>query len=69
MTAVSDTLRFDILEANIYAAEIVSAHGYDVLDLHYHFRGQTKRQVCLIPNEQYKSQNWEIPSALSLPKD
>ncbi|KAL1456218.1 hypothetical protein WDU94_000964 [Cyamophila willieti] len=31
-------LHFDILELNRYAAQIVDAHGFDVLDVHYYTR-------------------------------
>ena len=32
------TLRFDVMEANSFCASLVREFGYDVLDLHYHFR-------------------------------
>ena len=32
------TLRFDVMEANFFCASLVRQFGYDVLDLHYHFR-------------------------------
>lgn len=42
---LNSTLRLDILEANFYAQEIVSAHGYDVLDLHYYLRHHLHRRA------------------------
>lgn len=39
------TLRLDILEANFYARQIVSAYGYDFLDLHFYFRDKIHRRV------------------------
>lgn len=38
-------LRLDILEANKFAAELVSSFEYDVLDLHYWFRGHQDHRV------------------------
>ncbi|XP_056005395.1 uncharacterized protein LOC130050192 [Ostrea edulis] len=32
------TLRLDILEANFFAKQVVAAHGFDIVDLHYHLR-------------------------------
>lgn len=33
-------LRMDVLEANYFARQIVVSHGFDVLDLHFWFRGR-----------------------------
>ncbi|KAK7458952.1 hypothetical protein BaRGS_00039036 [Batillaria attramentaria] len=38
-------LRLDVLEANLYAARLVRDHGYDVLDLHFYFRGLLELRV------------------------
>lgn len=37
---MKNTLRLDILEANFFAKQIVAAHGFDILDLHYHLRNR-----------------------------
>lgn len=39
------TLRFDVMEANLFAREIMVNHGYDVLDNHFHTRMQIHRRV------------------------
>jgi len=38
-------LRLDILEANKFAAETVASFNYDVLDMHYWFRGHQDHRV------------------------
>ena len=38
-------LRLDILEANKFASEMVASFDYDVLDLHYWFRGHQDHRV------------------------
>lgn len=43
---MNSTLRLDILEANFYAHQIATSHGYDFLDLHYYLRHQLHRRVC-----------------------
>jgi len=30
------SMRFNVMESNVYAANVVAAAGYDVLDMHYH---------------------------------
>lgn len=42
---LNHTLRLDILEANFYARQIVAAHGYDFLDLHFYFRENIHRRA------------------------
>ncbi|XP_037614494.1 PC-esterase domain-containing protein 1A-like isoform X1 [Sebastes umbrosus] len=32
------TLRYDVIEANFYSGRLAEAYGFDVLDLHFHFR-------------------------------
>lgn len=32
------TLRFDVIEANLYGAVLANAYGLDILDLHFLFR-------------------------------
>jgi len=39
------TLRLDILEANRFAAEEVASNDYDVLDMHFWFRGHQEHRV------------------------
>ncbi|XP_063220941.1 PC-esterase domain-containing protein 1A-like isoform X1 [Bacillus rossius redtenbacheri] len=39
------TLRFEVMEANMYARDVVANHGYDVLDLHYYFTMQIFRRA------------------------
>ncbi|XP_063243138.1 PC-esterase domain-containing protein 1B-like isoform X2 [Bacillus rossius redtenbacheri] len=34
------TLRFEVMEANMYTRDVVGVHGFHVLDLHYYFRMQ-----------------------------
>ncbi|CAG2058144.1 unnamed protein product [Timema podura] len=34
------TLRFEVMEANLYARDVVATHGYDIVDLHYYFSMQ-----------------------------
>jgi len=38
-------LRLDILEANKFASELVAEYDYDVLDMHYWFRGHQEHRV------------------------
>ncbi len=38
------SMRFNIMEANQYAATATAAYGYDVLDMHYHFINQIHRR-------------------------
>jgi len=40
------SMRFNIMEANQCAANIVAAHGFDVLDMHYHFYHQVHRRAA-----------------------
>jgi len=35
---LSDTLRVAVLEANYYVAQIITAYGFDILDLHFYMR-------------------------------
>nr|XP_022335764.1 PC-esterase domain-containing protein 1A-like [Crassostrea virginica]XP_022335765.1 PC-esterase domain-containing protein 1A-like [Crassostrea virginica] len=42
---MKNTLRLDILEANLFAKQIVEAHGFDILDLHYHLRNRLDRRA------------------------
>ncbi|XP_066575905.1 PC-esterase domain-containing protein 1A isoform X2 [Amia ocellicauda] len=35
---LGQSLRMDIIEANFYSATLADSFGFDVLDLHYHFR-------------------------------
>jgi hypothetical protein len=37
------TLRFEVMEANMFARQIVVSHGFDVLDIHHHLRMQIHR--------------------------
>jgi uncharacterized membrane protein YqhA len=37
------TLRFEVMEANMFARQIVVSYGFDVLDIHYHLRMQIHR--------------------------
>ncbi|XP_046385586.1 PC-esterase domain-containing protein 1B-like isoform X1 [Ischnura elegans] len=39
------SLRFEVMEANLYAKQLVPSFGYNVLDFHYHFRMQIHRRV------------------------
>ncbi|KAJ9590219.1 hypothetical protein L9F63_016669 [Diploptera punctata] len=39
------TLRFEVMEANIFARQIVVSHGFDVLDLHHYLRMQIHRRT------------------------
>ncbi|GLH08573.1 Uncharacterized protein GBIM_13765 [Gryllus bimaculatus] len=34
------SLRFDVMEGNMFAREVVVSHGFDVLDIHYYLRMQ-----------------------------
>uniref|UniRef100_A0A1B6EMW8 PC-esterase domain-containing protein 1A n=1 Tax=Cuerna arida TaxID=1464854 RepID=A0A1B6EMW8_9HEMI len=38
-------LRFEVMEANTFARELVVSHGFDVLDNHYHTRMQMHRRA------------------------
>ncbi|XP_035232892.1 uncharacterized protein LOC118204703 isoform X2 [Stegodyphus dumicola] len=38
-------LRFYVMEANYYAQKVVIAHGFDVLDIHYHLKMQIHRRT------------------------
>jgi len=40
------SMRFNIMEANQCAASIVAGHGFDVLDMHYHFYHQVHRRAA-----------------------
>ena len=40
-----DTVRLDVLEANFFAKQAVVYHGYDVVDLNFHFRSLTHLRV------------------------
>ncbi|KAF0306820.1 PC-esterase domain-containing protein 1A [Amphibalanus amphitrite] len=46
------TLRFDVMEANSFSASLVRQFGYDVLDIHYHFR-------CLIHHRSRDGIHWQ----------
>jgi hypothetical protein len=37
------TLRFEVMEANLFARQIVVSYGFDVLDIHHHLRMQIHR--------------------------
>lgn len=39
------TLRFEVMEANMFARQIVVSHGFDVLDIHHHLRMQIHRRA------------------------
>jgi hypothetical protein len=41
------TLRFEVMEANMFARQIVVSHGFDVLDIHYHLRMQIHRYFVI----------------------
>jgi len=45
MEFLQDGMRFAIMEGNLCAATVVSRHGYDVLDMHYHFMHQVKETI------------------------
>ncbi|RZF34192.1 hypothetical protein LSTR_LSTR003602 [Laodelphax striatellus] len=38
------TMRFEVMEGNLFASRLVSSYGYDVLDLHYQMRMQIHRR-------------------------
>ncbi|XP_039282399.1 PC-esterase domain-containing protein 1A isoform X2 [Nilaparvata lugens] len=38
------TMRFEVMEGNLFASRLVSSHGFDVLDLHYNMRMQIHRR-------------------------
>uniref|UniRef100_A0A1B6DLP4 Uncharacterized protein n=2 Tax=Clastoptera arizonana TaxID=38151 RepID=A0A1B6DLP4_9HEMI len=40
------TLRFDVMEANLFARTLVTSHGYDVIDFHYYLRYQLHRRAA-----------------------
>lgn len=42
---MNNTLRLDILEANLFASQVAVTHGFDVLDLHYYLRHQLNRRA------------------------
>ncbi|XP_067833850.1 uncharacterized protein fam113 [Heptranchias perlo] len=42
---LDSTLRGDVIEANFYSAVLANDHGFDVLDLHYHFRFELKHRA------------------------
>ncbi|KDR15055.1 PC-esterase domain-containing protein 1B-like isoform X1 [Zootermopsis nevadensis] len=39
------TLRFEVMEANVFARQIVVSYGFDVLDIHHHLRMQIHRRA------------------------
>ncbi|XP_069684389.1 PC-esterase domain-containing protein 1A-like [Periplaneta americana] len=39
------TLRFEVMEANMFSRQVVVAHGYDVVDIHHHLRMQLHRRA------------------------
>ncbi|XP_069674350.1 PC-esterase domain-containing protein 1A-like isoform X2 [Periplaneta americana] len=39
------TLRFEVMEANMFARQVVVTHGFDVLDIHHHLRMQIHRRA------------------------
>lgn len=39
------TLRFEVMEANVFARQIVVSYGFDVLDIHHHLRMQIHRYI------------------------
>nr|CAD7194795.1 unnamed protein product [Timema douglasi] len=39
------TLRFEVMEANLYARDVVATHGYDIVDLHYYLSMQLERRA------------------------
>jgi hypothetical protein len=41
------TLRFEVMEANMFARQIVVSHGFDVLDIHHHLRMQIHRYFLI----------------------
>ncbi|XP_049864693.1 PC-esterase domain-containing protein 1A-like isoform X2 [Schistocerca gregaria] len=38
------TMRFEVMEANMYARDVVASFGFDVLDVHYYMRMQIHRR-------------------------
>ncbi|MBN3313924.1 PED1A protein, partial [Atractosteus spatula] len=42
---LSQTLRHDVIEANFYSAALADRHGFDVLDLHFHFRRRLQHRT------------------------
>ncbi|XP_046385588.1 PC-esterase domain-containing protein 1A-like [Ischnura elegans] len=38
------SLRFEVMEANLFVRQIVPTYGYDIVDLHYHLRMQIHRR-------------------------
>ncbi|XP_071448869.1 PC-esterase domain-containing protein 1A-like [Hetaerina americana] len=39
------SLRFEVMEGNLFVRQLVPTYGYNVLDLHYHLRMQIHRRV------------------------
>ncbi|KAJ4445075.1 hypothetical protein ANN_06874 [Periplaneta americana] len=39
------TLRFEVMEANMFSRQVLVAHGYDVVDIHHHLRMQLHRRA------------------------
>nr|CAD7430141.1 unnamed protein product [Timema monikensis] len=39
------TLRFEVMEANLYARDVVATYGYDIVDLHYYLSMQLERRA------------------------
>ncbi|XP_075211734.1 PC-esterase domain-containing protein 1A-like [Lycorma delicatula] len=39
-------LRFEVMEANTFARQVVVSYGYDVLDMHYYMRMQIHRRAA-----------------------
>ncbi|XP_051888659.1 uncharacterized protein fam113 [Pristis pectinata] len=40
------SLRIDVMEANFHGARLAADHGFDVLDLHFHFRLRLKQRAA-----------------------
>ncbi|XP_056298154.1 PC-esterase domain-containing protein 1A-like isoform X2 [Pseudoliparis swirei] len=38
LSHLAPTLRYDVIEANFYGGRLAEEYGFDVLDLHFHFR-------------------------------
>ena len=46
----SHSMRFNVMESNVYAANLVAATGYDVLDMHYHCHKIVYRRQAHFPS-------------------
>jgi len=38
------SMRFNVMESNVYAANVVASYGYDVIDMHYYLLKQINRR-------------------------